>query len=195
MTEPIPCHKEKGTPGETANRLKSGDLGVLVPMDAGEKVSPKALIIHPEKCNGCGLCEFACSLFQTGEPVADRSRVRVLQWDREGIFIPVCCQHCADAPCKRACPKDAVFWDDGWGRIMIDYGRCVSCQTCVAACPYGAVRFDSARRMVFKCDFCGGNPQCVHFCEPKALEFGDADKLQSRIIRQAAMRIRRYWPL
>jgi Fe-S-cluster-containing hydrogenase component 2 len=176
---------------ETIERLKSGDPAVLVQPSPKTAAHPKVLSIHPQKCNGCGLCELACSLAHCGEADPERSRIKIIDFSDRDIFLPVCCQHCADAPCKNACPKEAISWHDDWGRIMIDYQRCVSCQTCVAACPYGAVRFHRQRQMVFKCDACDGNPQCVHFCEPGALTYTDADKLQQQRTREAACRLRR----
>jgi carbon-monoxide dehydrogenase iron sulfur subunit len=176
---------------ETIERLKSGDSSVLIERPKNASLRAKVLSIHPQKCNGCRLCETACALFHTGEVDPDRSRIKIFAYPERDIFLPVCCQHCADAPCRSACPKEAISWKDDWGRVVIDYDRCVSCQTCVAACPYGAMRFDRQRQMVFKCDTCDGNPQCVYFCEPGALTYQDADKLQQSRIREAACRLRR----
>lgn len=175
---------------EILKRLKNVDVEMPVRMETSSEPEPKILVLHPRKCNGCGLCEIACSFFKTGVIDTAGSRIRVLEPD-EGVFLPVCCQHCAEAPCKKACPKEAVFWDDIWGRVMIDYERCISCRTCEAACPFGALGFDALRRTVFKCDLCGGNPQCVHFCEPGALAFLDPYRLQSDAVREAARRLRR----
>jgi anaerobic carbon-monoxide dehydrogenase iron sulfur subunit len=177
---------------ETVARLKNGDISVLIPVDENIKAVPKVLAVDPKKCNGCRLCETACSLFHNGETDSALSRIRVIEWDMKDVFLPVLCQHCADAPCRKACPKDAISWEDGWGRVVIDYNRCVSCRMCEAACPYGAVRFDNAREIVFKCDLCDGSPQCVNFCEPGALTFSYADRIQAQRIRKAACMIRRY---
>jgi Fe-S-cluster-containing hydrogenase component 2 len=179
-------------PEETLVRLKKGDPSVLIPNDDNIQPTPKVLAVEPQKCNGCKLCEIACSLFHYGEVDTARSRIQVLEWNLKGIFLPVLCQHCADAPCREVCPKDAISWQDDWGRVVIDYDHCVSCQMCVAACPFGAIGFDKAREVVFKCDLCGGQPQCVNFCEPGALTFTYADRIPSPRIRQAAGIMRRY---
>ena len=177
---------------ETVARLKNGDAAVLIPVCGNEPATPKVLGVDPKKCNGCRLCEVACSLIHEGEIEPARSRIQVLEWHTDGIFLPVFCQHCADAPCKAACPRDAISWRDDWGRVVIDYDRCVSCRMCVAACPFGAMGFDKARQVVFKCDLCNGNPQCVNFCQPEALTFRDADRIQYPRIRQSAGILRRY---
>ncbi len=179
-------------PEETVVRLKNGDPSVLIPGHGNIQATPKVLALDPQKCNGCKLCEIACSLFHEGEVDPARSRIYVLEWNLKGIFLPVLCQHCADAPCKKACPKDAISWQDDWGRVVIDYDRCVSCQMCVAACPFGAIGFDKAREVIFKCDLCNGRPQCVNFCEPGALAFAYADRIPNPRIRHAAGIMRRY---
>lgn len=177
---------------EKASRLKNGDISVLIPTDEYTAAVPKILSVEPQKCNGCKLCEIACSLFHNGETDPALSRIRIIEWDMKGVFLPVLCQHCADAPCRKACPKDAISWLDDWGRVAIDYNRCVSCRMCAAACPYGAIRFDNSREIIFKCDLCDGRPQCVDFCEPGALTFSYADRIQFPRIRKAADIIRRY---
>jgi Fe-S-cluster-containing dehydrogenase component len=177
---------------ELVLRLKKGDVSALFPAEGNIQPVPRVLAADPRKCNGCKLCETACSLFHEGEINMERSRIRILNWDLEGVFLPVLCQQCAYAPCRAACPKEAISWREDWGRVMIDYDRCISCRMCAAACVFGAIRFDKAREMVFKCDLCGGQPQCVSFCEPGALTFTYADRVPFRRIREAAGIRRRY---
>jgi len=179
-------------PEERVLRLKKGDPSVLISDSGDIQATPKVLAVDPQKCNGCRLCEIACSLYHEGEVDTARSRIHVLEWNMNGIYLPVLCQHCTDAPCKAACPKDAISWQDDWGRVVIDYDRCVSCQMCLAACPFGAIGFDKAREVVFKCDLCNGRPQCVNFCEPGALTFAYADRVPYPRIRRAAGIVRRY---
>lgn len=177
---------------DIVQRLKNGDKSVLMPAKADINPAPKMLSIHPEKCNGCGLCEIACALFHFGESKKALSRIRVLKWNDDDVYLPVVCQHCADAPCKAVCPMEAISLDEKLGRVVVDYDRCVSCQMCLAACPYGAAMFDTDREMVFKCDLCDGNPQCVHFCEHGALVYQHAEDLSYQRALQHAGKIRRY---
>lgn len=177
---------------ETVERLKAGDKTVLIPANGKAKITPKILSIHPEQCTGCGLCEIACALSHFDEVDTALSRIRVLKWNADDVYLPVVCQHCSDAPCKAVCPNQAISLDEKLGRVVIDYDRCVSCQMCMAACPYGATMFDAGREMVFKCDLCGGNPQCVHFCEPGALVYKDADELRHQRALEQAAKMRRF---
>jgi Fe-S-cluster-containing hydrogenase component 2 len=45
-------------------------------------------------------------------------------------------------------------------------------------------------RKVFKCDLCDGDPQCVRFCDIKAVEYKDASDVSILKKREAAQRIR-----
>jgi Fe-S-cluster-containing dehydrogenase component len=60
------------------------------------------------------------------------------------------------------------------GRVEVDYDVCIGCRMCIAICPFGAMSFDTLARKVIKCDFCDGDPQCVRFCEPGAVQYVDA---------------------
>jgi carbon-monoxide dehydrogenase iron sulfur subunit len=51
---------------------------------------------------------------------------------------------------------------------------------CIAVCP---------KDRVIKCDLCDGDPQCVKFCFPGALEFVDASAVNLRKKREAAAKL------
>jgi Fe-S-cluster-containing hydrogenase component 2 len=57
---------------------------------------------------------------------------------------------------------------------------------CVAICPFGGAKFDSISNKVIKCDLCDGDPQCVRFCETKAIEYVEAEKVGTIKQRAAA---------
>lgn len=147
------------------------------------------LWVDPKKCNGCMECEVACALVKTGEKDPTRSRIRVIDWNQKGFFLPVSCQQCEPAPCLDVCPKEAIHRHPTDRRVIVDYDRCVSCQMCVAVCPFGAMGFDDQIRMVVKCDLCEGDPACVPCCEPGALLFLDAYRTHDRRTREAAGRV------
>jgi len=149
----------------------------------------KVLMINYEKCTGCRLCELVCSVRHEGVSNPSRSRIKVVKWEADGLYIPMSCQQCEDAPCLNVCPVKAISRDEALSRVMVDYDVCIGCRSCVAVCPFGAMHFDVIDRKVAKCDLCDGDPQCVKFCEVKAVEYVDADRESAFIKRDAAQRL------
>ena len=149
----------------------------------------KVLHIDHQKCTGCRLCELVCSVSHDGKSNPARSRIRVMKWEAEGIYVPMSCQQCQDAPCQNVCPVKAISRDDEFSRIYVDYDVCIGCRSCVGVCPFGAMGFNTIDKQVFKCDLCDGDPQCVRFCEEKAVDFVDADDVCLRKSRSAAERV------
>jgi Fe-S-cluster-containing hydrogenase component 2 len=72
------------------------------------------------------------------------------------------------------------------GRVEIDYDVCIGCRMCVAICPFGGMGFDTLAKKVIKCDLCDGDPQCVRFCETKAIQYVDASAVSIEKQRAAA---------
>jgi len=149
----------------------------------------KVLSINHEKCTGCRLCELICSVFHDGASNPARSRIKVMKWESEGLYIPMSCQQCQDAPCKIICPVKAISREEQLGRVMVDQNKCIGCRACVAVCPFGAMNFSVTDRKVFKCDLCDGDPQCVRFCEIKAVDYVEADRVSNAKKKTAAERI------
>ena len=87
------------------------------------------------------------------------------------------------------CPVKAISRNEELEKVVVDYDVCIGCRSCVSACPFGAMAFNPTDRKVFKCDLCDGDPQCVRFCEEKAVDFVEADKVSIAIRRQAAERV------
>ena len=69
----------------------------------------KVLIVDPEKCNGCRKCEMVCSVKHQGISNPALSRIRVIQWEKEGFYLPMHCQHCQNPPCMAVCPREAIY--------------------------------------------------------------------------------------
>ena len=149
----------------------------------------KVLYIDHEKCTGCRLCELVCAVSHDGVSNPTRSRIRVLKWEAEGLYIPMACQQCQDAPCMNVCPVKAISQDEATGRVVVDYDTCIGCRSCVSVCPFGAMSFNTIDRKVLKCDLCDGDPQCVRFCEVKAVDFVEADDVSILKGRKAAQRM------
>ena len=126
--------------------------------------------VDPSKCTGCRMCEMACSLIHTGQCSPSLARINVVKNEEQGIHLPVLCMQCSDAPCIKACPKAALYQDQDSGWVLIKEDLCIGCKLCHMACPVGAFRFPKGTKKVVKCNLCGGDPNCVKFCEPGALQ-------------------------
>lgn len=150
----------------------------------------KVLKTDLNKCTGCRLCELICSVRHDHVSNPARSRIRIIKWEAEGIYVPLSCQQCEDAPCGMACPAKAISRNTDMGRVEIDYDKCIGCRTCVSVCPFGAMHFVATDRKVIKCDLCDGDPQCVRFCDTKAVSLVDAGDVSLQKGRDAAKRLR-----
>ncbi len=135
----------------------------------------KMLVVDPEKCVGCRLCEIACSMQKTGRVNPTQARISVTIFDEEGFYMPVVCNQCDQAWCRAACPAAAIEKDERLGRYAVNDDRCVGCRICNAACPFGTIGFSSTTGKAFKCDHCDGSPVCVSFCPTGAIRYEDRD--------------------
>jgi carbon-monoxide dehydrogenase iron sulfur subunit len=141
-------------------------------------MNEKVLVVDLERCTGCRQCEMVCSVFHTGASNPSRSRIKIMKWEDAGMYLPMACNHCEQAYCVEVCPTKACHREpENHNRVIIDKKRCIGCRTCIMACPFGHPFFDVQERVTVKCDFCDGDPQCVRFCEVKAISFMDAEKM------------------
>jgi carbon-monoxide dehydrogenase iron sulfur subunit len=137
-------------------------------------VQEKVLVIDPEKCTGCRKCEMVCSVFHYGTSDPSRSLIKVLKWEHIGFYLPVTCMSCEKPFCTEVCPAKACRIDPETYKVIIDKTKCIGCKTCILACPFGVPFFDEIEHVSVKCDFCGGDPQCVSCCETGAIEYINA---------------------
>jgi carbon-monoxide dehydrogenase iron sulfur subunit len=149
----------------------------------------KVILVDQDKCTGCRLCEMVCSVKHEGVSNPSRARISIVKWFQEGFFMPMVCQQCMEAPCVAVCPKDALSRDEELGTVKLDYDLCIGCKMCVTACPFGGMGIDTATNRVIKCDLCDGDPQCVRFCFPGALQFVEANAVNLRKKREAATKL------
>lgn len=132
-----------------------------------------AIVIRPEKCTGCRMCELACSSKKEGMFIPERSRIRVVSDSLEGWSRPAVCLQCEDPMCMPVCPVQAITRSEtpgGDGFVHVDAEKCIGCKRCSAACPFGAIVFGADSKAA-KCDLCGGSPNCVAFCFYGCLSF------------------------
>ena len=133
------------------------------------------LVIDPDKCTGCRICEEACSFHHYGEFNPRRSYIQVLRNDFEGVFIPMTCQHCGKPLCVEACPTGALY--QFGNAVFLDKSKCIECKQCLNACPFGGIQVDPVTFQVVKCDLCGGDPQCARICPTGAIKWVRADQV------------------
>ena len=118
------------------------------------------------------------------------------------FYMPVQCHQCENATCTKVCPVQAT-WKENDGIVVVDYNWCIGCRYCMAACPYGARRFNWKKPglpagemnpdthflgnrprpvgVVEKCTYCmqrtremdGKYPACVEVCPVGARKFGN----------------------
>ena len=145
----------------------------------------KSWKIDPEKCTGCRTCEVVCSIQHHGELNISKSRMKVVKWEERGLDVPVVCQHCDTPVCLQNCPTGALQRNEETGGIVYRQEACIGCKLCLLVCPLGGINLDSDGNLL-KCDLCGGDPQCVKFCIPAAIEYLPAEQVGERQRKKAA---------
>lgn len=129
------------------------------------------IVASPQACIGCRTCEVACALEHETTDMAFHPRLKVMRLD--DLSTPVMCHQCENAPCARVCPTGALT--RGKERIEADNGRCIGCQSCAVACPFGAITVEVSvghSPVIVKCDLCAQRergPACVDVCPTAAL--------------------------
>ena len=83
---------------------------------------------------------------------------------------PQVCMHCDDPTCAQVCPADAIKQTpDGVVQSSLK-PRCIGCQNCVLACPFGVPKYAVEQDQMMKCDMCydrtsaGKRPMCATVC-------------------------------
>ena len=150
-----------------------------------------AIATDLNRCIGCLACTAACKtvnnvpignywtkVLRIGpNPKYEGAQVP----DVEMYFLPLGCQHCENPACVAVCPTEAshVLED---GTVQIDKSKCIGCQFCAMACPYGVRYLNESEGVVEKCTLCeqriaqGELPQCVAQCGGRARFFGDVEQ-------------------
>lgn len=128
----------------------------------------KVFIAVPELCDGCRICELACSLAKAGQVNPFLGRIRVHR-DKDAGARPRYCRHCTRPLCQEACPVPQAMSRDSSGVVVIHPEHCIGCLACAEACPFHTI-WVGPDREVLKCDLCGGDPVCVRYCPPKPVD-------------------------
>jgi Fe-S-cluster-containing dehydrogenase component len=151
-----------------------------------------AIVTDLNRCVQCYACTVACKIVN-GVPVGNYWN-KVLRIgpnlkvggsgkfpDVELYYLPVGCQHCKNPECVKVCPTEASRKMED-GTVQINKEKCIGCQFCAMACPYGVRYLNEVERVIEKCTLCeqkisqGGIPECVRQCGARARYFGDIEK-------------------
>jgi molybdopterin-containing oxidoreductase family iron-sulfur binding subunit len=178
------------------------------------------MAIDLSRCVGCHTCAVACKVENNlpdgtwwnrttteGGPAQDAPSGVYPKVKRE--YVTIACQHCANPACTRVCPVGATYKREEDGVVFQDYGKCIGCRMCIAACPYTGVRsfnweepkyamdysvgdIDAPahqKHVVEKCTLCahrlarGEEPACANACPADARHFGDLNDAESEVSR------------
>ncbi len=132
---------------------------------------PNVIHFKPKKCTLCRRCEAACSNKHFNVFTSFYSKIKAVEFEDEQSYFPVTCFQCDDAPCISACPTSAIVKDSETGIVTINEDECTGCGNCIDECPIKHIfPYDDFGHAI-KCDYCGGDPECVKFCKDRAIEW------------------------
>lgn len=147
-------------------------------------------VIDNRKCIGCHACSTACKSENEVPLGVYRTWVKYVETgiypDNRRHFQVTRCNHCANPPCVRICPTEAMYQRDD-GIVEFDSSVCIGCKACMQACPYDAIYIDPETDTAAKCHYCahrtdiGLEPACVVVCPEHAIIAGDMNDSTSEI--------------
>jgi len=139
--------------------------------------------IDPNRCIGCESCVQACSECDTHK---GQSMIQLDTIDRAHSTqtVPVVCMHCDSPTCAEVCPADAIKKTEDGVVQTARKPRCIACNNCVLACPFGIPKMFDDQALMMKCDMCydrtsvGKKPMCATVCPSQALFFGTREEVE-----------------
>ena len=140
--------------------------------------------IDPRRCIGCQACVQACTECDTHK---GQSMIQLDYLDRGSSpqTVPVICMHCDSPTCAEVCPADAIKRTADGVVQSARKPRCIACNNCVLACPFGVPKMNTSMNLMMKCDMCydrssvGLKPMCASVCPSQALFFGTREEIEA----------------
>lgn len=161
-----------------------------IPLDIPITDKNYGFVIDNRKCIGCHACSVACKSENEVPLSVNRTWVKYVETgiypNSRRHFQVTRCNHCANPPCARICPTQAMYQRSD-GIVEFDNKHCIGCKACLQACPYDAIYIDPDSGTAAKCHYCahrtevGLEPACVVVCPEHAIIAGDMNDPNSEI--------------
>ena len=164
-----------------------------------EKV--KRIFLDPSRCIGCRSCVSACRECDTHK---GESMIYIDFVERRNTVAssPTLCMHCESplAPCAQVCPAQAILVSQDGVVQSADETRCIYCENCGYACPFGVPKFNRAGHYMQKCNLCydrtsqGKGPMCATVCPTQAIYYGTYEEwLEAGRAKQGAKPVNTFY--
>jgi len=127
-----------------------------------------ALRIDKKLCTGCRACEIVCAASHYDVFNPKRARIKVT-FGHPLPIPPKFCIQCPKPKCAEVCETGALYRNDDKKIVVYEKEKCNYCLKCIEACPFDGIFYNDIYNEILKCDLCDGDPQCVKFCQRKAL--------------------------
>jgi Fe-S-cluster-containing dehydrogenase component/formate-dependent nitrite reductase membrane component NrfD len=175
---------------DTTEALNSLGGAMSIQADVATQDRNYGFIIDNRKCIGCHACSTACKSENEVPLGVYRTWVKYVETGAHPHtrrhFQVTRCNHCANPPCVRICPTQAMY-QRADGIVEFDPNVCIGCKACMQACPYDAIYIDPESNTAAKCHYCahrtdiGLEPACVVVCPEHAIIAGDMNDPHSEI--------------
>src|SRR5690606_32874602 len=140
--------------------------------------------IDPARCIGCNACVQACSECDTHKGVS-MIQLDFIDRAQSTQTVPGVCMHCDQPTCAAVCPADAIKRTADGVVQTARKARCIACNNCVLACPFGVPKMHDKANLMMKCDMCYDRtsrdlkPMCASVCPSQALFFGTEEEIET----------------